>query len=171
MSSPDAAASSAGHLAQVGGPRVLGLVDPVPEAHDLLAGAPSRSADHRRRPRPPGHRPPVALIGLQPPHDLLVGPAVQRALERADRGDHRRVHVGQGGGADPGGERGRVHGVVGVQHQAGVQDLGLARGRRRVPRIWSRKLAARPEPGIGGQALTSLAARRDRRRPGPAAGR
>src|SRR5579875_3315045 len=105
------------------GAGILGLVDPVAEAHDLLApaypvgGLPARRLD-RVTGRGPGNR-------LQPPHDLLVGPAVQRPLERADGGDHRGVHVGQGCRADAGRERGRVHRVVSVQDEAGIEDLRL----------------------------------------------
>ena len=81
---------------------------------------------------------------------------MQRALERAERRDHRRVHVGQGRRADPRGERGRVHRVIRVQHQARVQDLGIPRGRGGATQL-EQEVGRQAEAGIGGHALTALA--------------
>ena len=55
------------------------------------------------------------------PHDVRVRAAVQRALERADRADDRRIQVGQRRGGDAGRERRGVQLVVGVQHQRDVE--------------------------------------------------
>ena len=58
-------------------------------------------------------------------HDRLVGAAVQRPLERADRADDRRVQVGHRARDHAGGEGRRVEGVLGVQdhrHVEGVRD-------------------------------------------------
>src|SRR5664280_2086542 len=97
-----------GDPSQVPSPGVLGMVGPKPKAHDpLTAGQPvvDRGLDRVDV----GNR-------LQHRHHGLDGPAVQRPLE----GPHRRhdggVHIGQRRGADPGGEGGRVHGVVGVEN-------------------------------------------------------
>ena len=114
--------------------RVPGTVDPVPEAWLICSPRRGRSRCADLVGTDGGDRGSLGLPGLpdrlEPAHDLLVGPAVQRAAERAERRDHGRVHVGQRGRADPGRERGRVHGVVGVQHQAGVEDLGRPRAGR-----------------------------------------
>ncbi len=60
-------------------------------------------------------------------HDVGVGAAVQRALQRADRRDDGRVDVGERRGGDARGERRRVQLVVGVQHE---RDVERARGQR-----------------------------------------
>ena len=87
----------------------------MPEAHDPLA------------PFQPGAdllvHAVVAADRLQQLHHLLVGAAVQRPLERADRAGDGGVHVRQGGGDHAGGEGGRVHLVVGVQDQGNVERL------------------------------------------------
>ena len=62
-------------------------------------------------------------------HDLLVGPAVQRALERADAGHDRGVHVGQGRRGDAGREGGGVELVIGVEDEGDVEGLGGQRRR------------------------------------------
>ena len=64
----------------------------------------------------------------QQPHHFGVGAAVQRALQRADRADGRRVDVGQRRGRDARGERRGVQLVIGVQRQRDVE--GARRERR-----------------------------------------
>jgi hypothetical protein len=116
------------------------------ETHDLLApgqAIPDRTFHHVHR-----------IIGCGLPdihqrvHDLLIRPAMQRALEGPDRRDHRGMHVGQGGGTDPGGERGGVHRVVGMQHETGVEDLCLTRGRRRTPHL-QQEVGGEPKLRLG----------------------
>ena len=67
----------------------------------------------------------------QQPHDVGVGAAVQRALQRADRADDGGMEVGERGGGDARGERGRVQLVIGVQHQRDVERAGRQRVRPR----------------------------------------
>ena len=63
-------------------------------------------------------------------HDVLVGAAVQRALERADGRDDRRVDVGQRRGGHARGEGRGVQLVIGVQGQGDVEGaLAIAFGR------------------------------------------
>ncbi len=57
----------------------------------------------------------------QQAHHVGVGAAVERPLERADRADDRRMHVGQRGRRHTRREGGRVELVVGVQHQRDVE--------------------------------------------------
>ena len=132
---------------------ILRLVDAMAETHDLLApgqAIPDRTLHHVHR-----------IIGCGLPdihqrvHDLLVRPAMQRPLEGADRRDHRRMHVGQGGGTDPGGERGGVHRVVGMQHETGVEDLCLTRGRRRTAHL-QQEVGGEPELRLGGADLAPV---------------
>ena len=61
---------------------------------------------------------------LQHAHGLLVGAAVQGPFERGHCGRDGRVHVCEGGGHHSGGERRGVHGVVGVEDEDRVEDLG-----------------------------------------------
>ena len=98
-----------------GHPGVAVLVDPVPEAHDLaLLGE-------------RGIQPGLGLVGradlVEDVHDGLVGSAVQRALERADRAGHGGVQVGQGRGDHPRGEGARVEGVLRVQDHRDVEGV------------------------------------------------
>ena len=67
---------------------------------------------------------------LEHRHRGLVRAAVQRPLERADRADDRRVHVGVRAGDDAGGERRRVHLVLGVEDHRDLEGARLLRGRR-----------------------------------------
>ena len=60
-------------------------------------------------------------------HHFRVGAAVQRAFQRADAGDDRRVHVGQRRRRDARGKRRGVQLVIGVQRQ---RDVHRAHGRR-----------------------------------------
>src|SRR6266540_7033857 len=97
--------------------RVLGLVDAMPEPHDPLPPAQPFLDVTLSVGR-------VAHL-LQHLHGLLVGPAVERALEGADGPGDRGEHVGQGRGDHASGERGGIHGVVRVEDQGGVQGRGV----------------------------------------------
>ncbi len=73
--------------AQVGGARVFYLVHPVAKAHDLLAAAePGRYLGARGFDRVV-----LGVLGdlLHRAHDLLVGAAMQRTLERPQGRHHR----------------------------------------------------------------------------------
>ena len=111
-----ALAEIARHLAQVRRARILGVVDAVTEAGNLFLprqlGADDFFGLLDRR---------VGADLEQQPHHVGVGAAVQRALQRADRADDRRVDVGERRGGDAGREGGRVQLVVGVQHQRDVE--------------------------------------------------
>src|SRR6266516_7949722 len=110
-------------------PRVFGPVDAVTEPHYFLAlPQPGEDLSHGR-----GGRVAAAAVPdlRKASHHLLVGTAMQWPLERAERGDHRGMHVGERRRTDPGGECRRVHRVVGVQHQAGVKDPRFPLGWRR----------------------------------------
>jgi len=61
-------------------------------------------------------------------HDLGVGAAVQRALERADRARDGAVGVGAGGGERAADEGGVVAGVLGVQDEHEVEQVRFLRG-------------------------------------------
>ena len=58
-------------------------------------------------------------------HGLLVRAAVQRSLQRADRAGDGAEHVGERRGDDPRRERRRVHRVVGVERERGVERVGV----------------------------------------------
>ena len=60
--------------------------------------------------------------------DAFIGAAVQRALERADGGADRGIHVAERRGDDARGEGAGVEAVLGVQHVGHVERL---RGFRR----------------------------------------
>ena len=75
--------------------RIFGAIDAVPEARNLLFSGELR-ADHILD----------LLVGDVLPefeqhvHDVGIGAAVQRALERADAAGNGGMHVGQRGGRD-----------------------------------------------------------------------
>jgi hypothetical protein len=118
--SPSCSVSS-GQLLQDGRARVERPVHAVAEAHDLLAAL-ERVAHVCGRV--------VGRVDLeQHLHDLLVRAAVERTLERADRGCDGGVHVRHGAAGDAGGERRRVHAVLGVQDERGIDDPLLERRR------------------------------------------
>ena len=103
------------HPPQVRRARILGAVDAMAEAGDLLL-ARELAAD-------------VGVDALggrvlpdleQHLHHFGVGAAVQRSLERADAGHDRRVHVGERRGGDARGKRRRVELVIRVQRQRDV---------------------------------------------------
>ena len=101
----------------MGGAGVLGLVDAMAEAGDLLLGG-QHAFDVLDRIG-------AGLVdGVEQAHHALVGAAVQRALERADGAGDGGVDVGEGGGDDAGGEGGGVQFVVGVQDQGDVEGSG-----------------------------------------------
>ena len=105
------------HLPQVRRARILGVVHAVAEAGDLLLARQLGADD---------------LFGLlerrvradleQQPHDVGVGAAVQRPLQRRrSPADDGRVDVGERRGRDARGERRRVQLVVGVEDQRHVE--------------------------------------------------
>ena len=61
---------------------------------------------------------------------LLVGAAVQRALERPDGGRDAGMHVGAGGDDRASGERGGVELMLGVEHKCGAEDGDVLLRRR-----------------------------------------
>ena len=108
---------------RIGGAGVAGLVDPVAEAHDpLLAG--QGVLDPR-----------AGVLGRADPFEdlpgLFIGAAVERALQRADRGDDAGVDVRKRRYRDPRRERRGVELVLGVEDHGEVE--GLAHGRPRGP--------------------------------------
>ncbi len=109
-----------GQGAQHPGPGVVGLVHPVAEPHDPPLG-------RKLLLDPAGH---VAAVPdlLQHIDHLLVGPAVERALEGRHARAHRQVDVGERRGHHHGGEGARVHAVVRVEDEAHVHDPRLERG-------------------------------------------
>ena len=154
---PGAAAEVLRHLPQVRGARVFGLVDAMAEARDLLLAR--ELALHEVVDA-------VAAGVLaeieQHLHHLGVGAAVQRALQRADGRDDRRVDVGERGGGHARREGRRVQLVIGVQRERDVEGFhreragpipgqhveeigGLAHGR-----IRGNRSAARLHPAPGG---------------------
>src|SRR5258705_76863 len=126
---------------QVLGPRVLHPVHTVAEPHDAgLVG--ERLVD----PRVGLDR---VLDLLHHQHDLLVGAAVERALECADAGHDRVVHVGQGGRGDARREGGGVELVVGVEDQRDVEGLGGER-RRLLAAHHVQEVTGKVEPRVRG---------------------
>ncbi len=61
---------------------------------------------------------------------LLVGAAVQRALEGSDGGRDAGVHVGAGGDDRAGGEGGGIELMLGVEHERGAEDGNMLVRRR-----------------------------------------
>ena len=104
------------------GARVFGAVDAVSEAHDLLLIG--KRIQH----------PVLNLFDAANLHQVLddafVGAAVQRAFERADGRDNRRIHVRQRRRRHPRRERRSVQFMVGVQDEGHVH-----RSRRHVVRL------------------------------------
>ena len=95
--------------------RVPVLVDPVTETHDL--------ALRRERFVEPGGGAVCRADLVERVHHGFVRAAVERPLQRADRAGDRRVHVAQRRRDHPGGEGGRVEGVLGVQHQRDAESV------------------------------------------------
>ena len=122
--SPARAPSSCDICAQMRRARILGGVDAVAEARDLLLRC-ELAADERSMRSARG----VLAELEQQLHHLLVGAAVERALRGADAGDDGRVDVGERRGGHAGGEGRGVQLVVGVQHERDVDrpHRGLAR--------------------------------------------
>jgi hypothetical protein len=112
-----------GHAPEEQRPRVVGLVDAVAEAHDLLA--PLDGVDQV------GAGVVLGADGLEHVEGPAGRPAVQRARQRTDATDHGGSQVGAGGGDDPRRERGGVEAVVDGGHlvlldgpgQVGIGDL------------------------------------------------
>jgi len=105
-----------GQPLQDDGPGILDPVFAVSKAHDflLLVDGPIQ----------PG----VDLLHranlVEHVEHILVGAAMQRARQGADRRGHHRIGVGEGAGGDPGAERTGVETVFGVENQAGIKDAG-----------------------------------------------
>ena len=123
------------------GAGVAGLVDAVAEAHDpLLAGQGLLD-------------PPLGVLGradlLQDLPRLLVGPAVERALERADRRDDPRIDVRERRDRHPGRERRGVQLVLGVEDQREVERLAHRLGDGTSPLTMWRKFAAWSRSSLG----------------------
>ena len=97
------------------GPRVVVLVDPVAEAHQLLLAvlhALEEVGDVVDRLDPAQH-----------PQHRLVGAAVERAVERRDAGRDRRVGIDLGGADAAHRRRRAVLLVVGVEDEEDVEGL------------------------------------------------
>ncbi len=124
-----------GQFLQHRGPRVLDLVDAMAQAHDLLLAWRPHASSH-------GRALPIEPISSSMSQHFLVGTAVQRAGQRADGRADDRVGVGQRRAGDAAAERRGVHGVLGVQDQAGVEHLAAwpatARARTASSRNWRR---------------------------------
>ena len=157
LRSPASRPSCFGQAPEVGRPRILGVVDAMPEPHDPLL-LHERVLDPRLRA--------VHVAHLeQHLHDADVGAPVKRALERPDSGNHPRVHVGQGRHRDPRRERGRVQLVVGMEDQRRVHRL-LGEGARLPPEEHVQEVAGEREARAGrdrGLALADPAPRGDQR--------
>ena len=57
-------------------------------------------------------------------HDLGIGPAVQASRKRSHARCHAGIHMGPGGNDLAAGKRGGIEGVVGMEHQDGVEIAG-----------------------------------------------
>ena len=88
----------------------------MPEAGDLFLARQLRAHDRFRLPR---RR--VLSDVQQQPHDVRVGPAVQRPLQGANCGDDGGVDVGEGRRRHARGERRGVQLVIGVQNQRDIE--------------------------------------------------
>ena len=98
------------------GAGILHPVFAVAETHDLLLAG--------DRPVEPGLHLIERADLLEHVEHILVGTAVQRAGQGADRRGHHRVGIGEGAGGDAGAEGAGVEAVLGVQDQAGIEDAG-----------------------------------------------
>ena len=101
------------------GARVAFLVDAVAEAHDAVPVG--------QRLHQVGFDVVDAADGLEGDHHLLVGAAVQRALEGADGRHHAGIDVRHGRHGGAGGKGGGVDFVIGVEDQGDVEELGELR--------------------------------------------
>ena len=72
----------------------------------------------------------------------LIGAAVQRAFQGADRRGDRRVHVGKRRRDDPRSESGSIEFVIGMQDQRDIESALGSRRRRSCHSACSRKFAA-----------------------------
>ncbi len=114
-----------GHLAEVGGAGVFGLVDAVAAAGDLfLAGEHGGDMHKGVIDGVDSFLRGLFVDGVEQAHDVLVGSAVEGAFEGADGSGDGGVDVGEGGGDDAGGEGGCVELVVGVEDEGDVEGPG-----------------------------------------------
>ena len=117
----DLRAENLSHALEVRRARVEGLVNPMANAHDFLP--------LRQRVGDVGIDAVERADFLQHFDDPLVGAAVERPLQGADRAGDGRIHVAQRRDGHAGAEGGGVHAVVGVQHVTHVQRVDfLLRG-------------------------------------------
>ena len=127
-----------GVLLQKDGAGVVQGVDRVAQAVDLAGAVARLLVTHEAQ--IVGHGAVALRVGGVLPdvrehlHDLLVGAAMQRALQRGDRAGDRAVGVGAGGGQHAAG-KGRVvaAAVLGMQGEHQVQKVRLFRGKLIVP--------------------------------------
>jgi hypothetical protein len=113
----------AAHPAEQLGADVAILVDAVAESHHHLFGG--ELLVH------PGLGPIGRADVREHFQHLLVGAAVQRALEGSDGGRNSGMHVGAGGDDRASGEGGGIELMLGVEHERGAEDSDM-RLRRRV---------------------------------------
>ena len=94
---------------------VAGLVDAVAKAHDPFLARQGVTDPLLGAVRPAGRH--------QNVHHLLVGAAVERALERADGAGNTRVHVAERRDDNAGGEGRGVELVLGVEDERDIEGL------------------------------------------------
>src|SRR5690606_37804597 len=103
-----------GQLTEYRGTRIGRLIYATAESHDPLLAL--------ERLTHPLRRILTALLDLsQSLHHAHVGTAMCRALERADRGNNRRVDVREACRSHPGGEGRGVPAMLGVKHQGSIE--------------------------------------------------
>src|SRR3954470_19863814 len=133
---------------QDAGPRILGAVDAVPEAHEALAAV-QRVAD-----------PALGVAELVHLVEHLEhargGAAVQRAAQRADRAREGGCDVGARRSDDARGEGRGVHAVLSGRDPVGVDGLGV---------VGVRLAAPADEEALGGRGAEIDVGLRDRRAP------
>src|SRR5262245_14017777 len=100
----------------MGRARIFGLVDPMSEARDLLFAS-ELAANHLIHALAGGR---LAKLE-QHLHHFGIRAAVERSLERADRGNDSRIDVSKRCCCDAPGKRRRVQLVIGMKRQSDIE--------------------------------------------------
>ncbi len=110
------------HLLQMRRARIERLVNAMADAHDLFL--------LRELLLDVGVDPIFRADFLQHLDDAFIRAAVERTLQRPDRGRDRGINVAQGRDRDARAEGRSIHAVIGVQHESHIERVGRFLRRR-----------------------------------------